>query len=168
MQAASRQAFVGIGANLGDRATTLAAAAGRLKAQPMISSLEASSVYETEPIGEVNQPLFLNQVLGIETSLTPELLLRTLMAIEHEFGRTRTEKWGPRTLDLDLLAYEGETRDSAELQLPHPRMFSRAFVVVPLRELLQQPRFQIPAWDSLRVRLSEPIATQGVRCFQSR
>lgn len=151
---AVRQALVGAGANLGDRAATLRAAIERLRAWPGVSAVESSSIYETEPVGVVNQPKFLNLVLGIEAALTPEELLSALQAIEQEFGRVRGERWGPRTLDLDLLAFEGETRATPELQLPHPRMFERGFVTVPLRELLQRTGFRGPAWSALRERLA--------------
>ena len=166
MENAPRQALIGVGANLGDRAATLAAAAARIQALPEISKLETSSMYETEPVGDLDQPRFLNQVFGVETTLTPELLLRALMTIEQEFGRVRVQRWGPRTLDLDLLAYEAEVRDSAELQVPHPRMFSRAFVIVPLRELIQRETFRIHAWDELRERLAAPCDERGVHRFQ--
>jgi 2-amino-4-hydroxy-6-hydroxymethyldihydropteridine diphosphokinase len=104
-------------------------------------------------VGRTDQPKFLNLVAGIETTLTPEELLTTLQKIEHAFGRKRVERWGPRTLDLDLLVYESEKRDTPELTLPHPRMLERAFVTVPLREVLQRPRFQGGQWTVLRERL---------------
>jgi 2-amino-4-hydroxy-6-hydroxymethyldihydropteridine diphosphokinase len=131
-----RQAFIGAGANLGDRGATLAAAIASLRRVPGIAVVESSSIYETAPQGLIDQPMFLNLVLGIETSLTPEELLQTLLEIEREFGRARTERWGPRTLDLDLLLFAGEERASSELTLPHPRLFERTFVTVPLREIL--------------------------------
>ncbi len=148
-----RQAFVGAGSNLGDRAAVLQAASERLRVEPGICFLESSAVRETAPVGVVDQPMFLNLVLGIETTLGPEELLAALLAIEQEFGRVRRERWGPRTLDLDLLAFEGETRSTASLQLPHPRLEEREFVTVPLRELLGRPRFRRRCWDALRRRL---------------
>jgi 2-amino-4-hydroxy-6-hydroxymethyldihydropteridine diphosphokinase len=166
MAAASRQAFVGAGANLGDRAATLHGALERLRAWPGVRRLEASSVFETVPVGVTKQPMFLNLVAGIDTTLTPEELMEALRAIEREFGRVRREKWGPRTLDLDLLAYEGEVRATTELQLPHPRMLERGFVTVPLRELLQHPGFKQPAWAALREQLAGlPAAEAGVKPF---
>ncbi len=144
-----RQAFIGAGANLGDRAAALAGAIERLRATPGISAVESSSIRETLPIGVTEQPLFLNLVIGIETILTPEALLNVLFEIERDFGRERRERWGPRTLDLDLLVYEGEIRDTPALQLPHPRMFEREFVTVPLRELLVRPRFSRGCWKPL-------------------
>lgn len=163
---APRQAFIGAGSNLGDRAATLRAAVERLGTEPAITAVETSSVYETDPVGLVNQPLFLNLVIGLETTLTPEQLLETLLRIEHEFGRVRVERWGPRTLDLDLLAFEGEERASTTLQLPHPRMLDRRFVTVPLLELLHRPRFQHRYWDKLRTTLAAPKGEGQVRCIR--
>jgi 2-amino-4-hydroxy-6-hydroxymethyldihydropteridine diphosphokinase len=161
----ARQAFVGAGANLGDRATTLTKAIARLRLSRGIEALETSSLYETKPVGAVDQPMFLNLVVGVETALSPEDLLRVLQTIEHEFGRTREVRWGPRTLDMDLLSFEGETRAGAELQLPHPRMLDRAFVTVPLRELLARSRFQRQCWDALREQLGAPKSVDGIELF---
>ena len=165
MSAPVKQAFVGAGSNMGDRAATLISAVEKLRTSPGIASLESSSVYETEPVGMVNQPKFLNLVVGVETVLTPEDLLKRLQAIEQEFGRVRTERWGPRTLDLDLLLFEGETRVSEFLQLPHPRMLERGFVTVPLGELLTRPHFQKAHWHVLREKLAAQPKREGVRLF---
>ncbi|MFI5335353.1 MAG: 2-amino-4-hydroxy-6-hydroxymethyldihydropteridine diphosphokinase [Opitutales bacterium] len=146
-----RQAFIGLGANLGDRAVTLRGAVGRLR--EALAAVEVSRVYETAPVGVTEQPSFLNLVAGVETALAPEDLLRLLLGIEAEFGRVRIQRWGPRTLDLDLLAYEGEVRATPLLELPHPRMLERTFVTVPLREVLQRPRFQRESWAGLRARI---------------
>lgn len=165
MDAVSRQALIGLGANLGDRAKTLRTAMARVRDAPGITNLVSSSLYETAPVGLTNQPLFLNAVVGVETTLTPEALLSELLKVETEFGRVRVERWGPRTLDLDLLAFESEERSTDDLQLPHPRMFERAFVLVPLLELLRKETFRNPAWNGLRARLAAPISTAGVRLF---
>ncbi|MEX2044334.1 MAG: 2-amino-4-hydroxy-6-hydroxymethyldihydropteridine diphosphokinase, partial [Opitutus sp.] len=145
---------VGAGANLGDRLAILRGAMERLRASPDTTALEASPVYETDPVGVTDQPRFLNMVLGIETTLEPEALLAALLEIERQFGRVRALHWGPRTLDLDLLAFEDETRATPFLHLPHPRMLEREFVTVPLRELLGHPRFVRPCWDSFRRQLA--------------
>jgi 2-amino-4-hydroxy-6-hydroxymethyldihydropteridine diphosphokinase len=113
----------------------------------------------------MDQPAFLNAVAGIETTLSPEELLAALQEIEHRFGRTRTVRWGPRTLDLDLLAYEGERRTTDGLTLPHPRMLERAFVTVPLADVLRLARFARPAWESLRAALPAAEAAAEVRVF---
>ena len=161
----SRQALVGMGANLGDRLATLTTALERLRARPEVDVVEISSVYETDPVGEIKQPRFLNLVAGLETILSPEELLEGLLDTERQLGRVRDVRWGPRTLDLDLLAYEGETRATSTLTLPHPRMLERSFVIIPLRELLNYPRFQIEAWKELRRHIAAPISTTGVRRF---
>jgi 2-amino-4-hydroxy-6-hydroxymethyldihydropteridine diphosphokinase len=161
-----RQALIGLGSNLGDRAATLAAAIARLR--DAADYLEASSLYETEPVGVTDQPRFLNQVAGIETALAPEALLVALQQIEQAFGRERTLRWGPRTLDLDLLAYEGERRDSATLTLPHPRLLERAFVTVPLLEVLGRERFLRPGWDALRQQAERAaVDATGVQVFRA-
>lgn len=163
----SRQAFVGLGANLGDRRATLARALDRLRAQPGINAVIASSLYETDPVGLTDQPVFLNQVTGVETTLSPEALLGVLLGIERDFGRVRVQRWGPRTLDLDLLAFEGETRATAELQLPHPRMLERGFVTVPLSELLARPHFERDTWAELRRELAGRETHPGVRACEA-
>ena len=160
-----RQALVGVGANLGDRLATLAAVLQRLAARRGVSAVESSPVYETDPVGEIEQPKFLNIVAGLETTLSPEELLDALLETEREFGRIRQARWGPRTLDLDLLAYEKETRATSSLTLPHPRMLERGFVIIPLRELLNRPRFQIEAWDELRRQIALPISAAGISLF---
>lgn len=144
-----RQALIGAGANLGDRRATLVAALDLLRQTPGIGETTCSSWYETAPVGGVDQPSFLNRVINIETTLSPEALLEVLQTIETRFGRVRTVRWGPRTLDLDLLAFEGETRATERLQLPHPRMLERSFVMVPLSELLAEPALS-DHWDELR------------------
>ncbi len=166
-----RQAFVGAGANLGDRLATLDAALVRLRETAGIETVTSSTVFETDPLGVTDQPLFLNLVAGIETSLSPEELLAVLQHIEQAFGRVRTQRWGPRTLDLDLLVFEGETRATSTLQLPHPRMFERAFVLVPLRDLLERPAFRArPLLNSLRTGIEQAVlpAHQSVRVFKLR
>ena len=161
----AQQAFIGVGANLGDRWATMRRAMAALAREPGIKAVEASAVYETAPVGVVDQPEFLNLVLGVETTLTPEELLAVLHKLEKAAGRQRERevRWGPRTLDLDLLLYEGETRAGPELTLPHPRMWERAFVTVPLRELLtRMPWFDRPEWTKARARLAAAPLTTGV------
>ncbi|OAM88835.1 2-amino-4-hydroxy-6-hydroxymethyldihydropteridine diphosphokinase [Termitidicoccus mucosus] len=136
---ATRQAFISAGSNLGDRAETLRAAMAVLARTPGIARAESSPIYKTAPVDVLDQPAFLNLAAGIETTLAPEALLSRLQEIESQFGRARnpSRPRGPRTLDLDLLLYEGETRSTPQLILPHPRMWRRAFVLVPLRELVE-------------------------------
>lgn len=164
-----RSALIGLGANLGDRQATLTAAVAKLRRHPCISELKASSLYETEPVGFLDQPKFLNAVVAVKTSLDPEALLQLLMQIESEFGRERRERWGPRTLDLDLLDFAGEQRNSASLTLPHPRMLERAFVTLPLQELLNTITDSSGLdWHKLRERLAGSTPeTHDVRWFAS-
>jgi 2-amino-4-hydroxy-6-hydroxymethyldihydropteridine diphosphokinase len=161
MKAEVRQAFVGVGANLGDRGATIVRALQRLAATPGITHVEVSTAHETEPVGILDQPKFLNLVAGLETTLAPEAVMTTLLNIEREFGRVRDVRWGPRTLDLDLLAFEGETRAGEFLRLPHPLMLEREFVTVPLRELLARPRFRRPCWGELERELMRLPAPRG-------
>ena len=161
-----KQAFIGVGANLGDRWATIRRALAALAAEAGLATLEASAVYETEPVGVRDQPAFLNLVAGVETTLTPEELLAVLQRLEAAAGRRRDRevRWGPRPLDLDLLLYEGEQRPGPELILPHPRMWDRAFVRVPLRDLLARAtRFDRPAWAGVHRRLAELSDATGVK-----
>lgn len=157
------QAFVGVGANLGDRWGTMRSALDRMRQTAGIDAMELSPVFESDPVGVLAQPLFLNLVAGVETSLTPEQLLQRLLEIEQQFGRQRVVRWGPRTIDLDLLLYADETRRGPQLELPHPRMFERAFVVEPLRALLHAPRFRNETWAGLREQLAALPPGLGLR-----
>lgn len=159
------QAFVGLGANLGDRWATIQRAIDRLRQTPGVALVECSPVFETDPVGILDQPLFLNLVAGLETTLTPEELLARLQQIELELGRERTVRWGPRTIDLDLLLYAGEIRRGPELELPHPRMFERVFVMEPLRLLLLAPRFRNDTWAGTRERLMTLPRDPGLRLW---
>lgn len=130
----ARRAFLGLGSNLGDRESTLAAARARLRAGGF-EIRRASALYWTEPVGGPPQEWFLNQVLEGATALSPEQLLELALQAEREQGRVRRERDGPRTLDVDLLLYDGERRSSPGLELPHPRLHERRFVLVPLCEI---------------------------------
>ncbi len=131
----ARRAYLSLGSNLGDRAALLREAVRRLNALPGTRVVVASSVLETPPWGKTDQPAFLNQAVAVETTLTPEALLAAARRIEDALGRQRVEKWGPRTLDIDLLVYEGEMRDTPTLSLPHPYLTQRRFVLQPLAEI---------------------------------
>jgi len=126
------RAVIGIGSNLGDRAATLREAIERVKA---IARVERTSrVYETEPVGPP-QPHYLNAAIAIETDLAPRALMDALLAIEHAMGRVRVERWGPRTIDLDVLWIDGVTCDDAGLTVPHARLEERAFALLPLLDV---------------------------------
>ncbi len=128
-------AYVGIGSNLGDRLENLWEAVRQLARTRGVRFLRSSSVYETSPVGGPKQDDFLNAVVEISTELEPHALLEALQRIENDLGRVRAERFGPRTIDLDLLLYGDEAIDDPDLIVPHPRMRDRAFVVVPLMEL---------------------------------
>jgi 2-amino-4-hydroxy-6-hydroxymethyldihydropteridine diphosphokinase len=129
-------AYVGLGANLGDREGTIRAALDALGEQDGIDVVAVSSLRETEPVGVGPQPPFLNGAAALETTLTARELLDRLLATEQRFGRTRTPgEHGPRTLDLDLLLFGTARIDEPGLTVPHPRLHERAFVLEPLAEL---------------------------------
>ena len=132
-------AFVGLGGNLGDAAATLREAFTTLGRLPGTRLLRGSRLYRTPAWGVTAQPDFVNAVAMIETSLLPTVLLQELLRIERDAGRDRladgSDRWGPRTLDLDLLLYGDEVIDTAGLSVPHPHMHERAFVLVPLLEI---------------------------------
>lgn len=133
-------AFIAIGTNLGDRDAHIAFARERLQKLPRTKLLRLSSVRETEPVGPVQQDPFLNAVAEVDTQLDPLELLQRLKDIEHRAGRIRSVRWGPRTLDLDLLLYGDRVIQSPQLTLPHPHMHERRFVLEPLAELAPQTR----------------------------
>ena len=129
------RAFIGLGSNLGDREANLRQALEYLAQSPETTVVRASSLYDTEPVGVEDQPHFLNAVAQIDTQLTPRQLLWNLMLVERRLGRVRAQRWGPRTIDLDLLLYEDEVLQEEDLELPHPELAKRSFVLVPLVEL---------------------------------
>lgn len=129
------RAYLSLGANLGDRAATLHTAVRQLAQLPHTRLVAASSLLETAPWGNTAQPDFLNMAVELSTALSPEALLAGLHAIEDSLGRQRAEHWGPRTIDIDLLLYEGEYRDTPALRLPHPALTQRRFVLEPLAEI---------------------------------
>ncbi|WP_409343918.1 2-amino-4-hydroxy-6-hydroxymethyldihydropteridine diphosphokinase [Paenibacillus sp. MBLB4367] len=130
-------AFIGLGSNLGDRERYLLDAVRMLDEHPHIRVVRQSFLYETDPVGYVDQPAFLNAVAAVQTELPAGELLGVMQNIERELGRTRDIRFGPRTVDLDLLLFGNETRTEPELILPHPRMLERAFVLVPLLDVLE-------------------------------
>ena len=156
-------AYVGLGANLGDRVTTLQRAVELLARRPEVWVLRASRVYDTDPVGGPPQPRFLNAVVELDTDLSPRELLGVCQEIEGALGRERRERWGPRRIDVDVLTYGEEAIEEPELTLPHPRMHERAFVLVPLLELDADP--PLPhGRRAAGLRLS-PELLGGVRVF---
>ncbi|WP_394697253.1 2-amino-4-hydroxy-6-hydroxymethyldihydropteridine diphosphokinase [Pseudoxanthomonas japonensis] len=144
------QACIGLGANLGDAADTLRKAVEALDHREGITVREVSRFYRTPAWGREDQPDFINAVALLETSLTPRALLERLLAVETEFGRHRPdgERWGPRTLDLDLLLYGDAVIDEPGLRVPHPHLHERAFALVPLLDVL--PEARIPGYGAAR------------------
>jgi len=131
-------AYLGLGSNLGTRARNLSAARRRLR-QTGVRILRQSHVIESEPWGVPDQPRFLNQVIEVDWAGTPRRLLRAAKAVEREGGRQRTRRWGPRVIDVDILLFGDERVDEPGLQIPHPRLMERDFVLTPLRELGVRP-----------------------------
>ena len=131
-------AYVGLGANLGDREAMLRAALSSLGDMPTMEVRRVSSLYETAAVGVTEQPDFLNAVAEIGTSLPAMALLDALLNLENLLGRKRTFRWGPRVIDLDLLLYGNEQIALPGLTVPHPRLRERAFVLVPLAEIAPQ------------------------------
>ena len=142
------RAYIGLGSNLGDREATIRAALAALPGVVAVSELR-----ETAPVGVVDQPPFLNGAAALETELTPRELLDALLAVEQGLGRERRERWGPRTIDLDLLLYGDETIDEPGLDVPHPRLHERRFALEPLAEL--EPELVIPGRGSVKDLLAE-------------
>ena len=137
------QVFIGVGSNLGDRKATIEGAVEVLNRHDKIEVVKVSTLIETEPVGYVDQPKFINGVIQLETTLLPEDLLEVCLAVEQQFGRVRNPKMknGPRTLDLDILFYGETTVNTERLTIPHPRLKERDFVLEPLKELSCQRSF---------------------------
>ncbi|MEQ9357116.1 2-amino-4-hydroxy-6-hydroxymethyldihydropteridine diphosphokinase [Coleofasciculus sp. F4-SAH-05] len=130
----SQPSAIALGSNLGDSRAILEAAIVMLAKTPDITVTSQSSWYQTAPVGPP-QPDYLNGCVILDVQLTPHDVLQTLISIEKQFGRERGERWGPRTLDLDILLFDNLIIDTPTLQIPHPRMTERAFVLVPLAEI---------------------------------
>jgi len=132
--------FLGLGSNLGDRESTLQSAVAALGHAPNVMVRRVSRFIETPPHGGPPQPDYLNGAVEIQTELAPRQVLELLTAIEQRLGRVRAERWGPRTLDLDLLLYDHEVINEPGLRIPHPRMHERSFVLQPLAEIAPDAR----------------------------
>ena len=150
MTVSRARAYIGLGSNLGDREATLREALRRLGAVDGIAVVAVSSFRETDPVGKVDQPRFVNAAAELQTSLRPHDLLNRLLEVERALGRDRAreERWGTRTVDLDLLLYGDETVEEPGLEVPHPRLAERAFVLEPLLEL--DPELRLPNGRPLR------------------
>jgi 2-amino-4-hydroxy-6-hydroxymethyldihydropteridine diphosphokinase len=147
------RAYIGLGANLGDRETAIRRAVELLGAEDGIAVAAVSTVRETDPVGFADQPRFLNAAAAVDTELPPRELLERLLSIERRLGRTRGgPRFGPRTIDLDLLVYGDAVLDEPGLTVPHPRLHERAFALEPLVEL--DPELSIPFQGRVRTLLA--------------
>jgi 2-amino-4-hydroxy-6-hydroxymethyldihydropteridine diphosphokinase len=147
-------AYIGLGSNLADPASQLKSARTAIRALKGMHELAFSSLYASVPMGPQDQPDYFNAVIAVETTLLPMVLLRALQTIENAQGRIRkTERWGPRTLDLDILLYNDQTIDLADLTVPHSGITERAFVLYPLFEIA--PDLQVPGHGALADLLSQ-------------
>jgi len=140
--------YLSIGSNMGNKEYYLNGAVESLRKNPDITVTNVSSYYETEPFGVQDQPKFLNGVVEIETSLTPPELLRFIQDVEKKFDRVRIKRWGPRTLDIDILLYDNLKISEPDLTIPHPYLEKRAFVLVPLAEL--NPNMVLPSGRNIK------------------
>lgn len=155
-----RRAAIGLGSNQGDRLAMLQRAVDKLADTEAVVVVAVSPVFETDPVGGPDQPDYLNAVVVVETALLPRALLERALEVEQEHGRVRTQRWGPRTIDIDLLSIAGVAVDEPDLKLPHPRAHERAFVLVPWAAV--DPGAFLPEGGKVRV-LAEAIDRRGVR-----
>ena len=159
------RALIGLGSNVGDRLQFLQRAVKHLGETIGIQVRDVSSVYETEPVGPAAQAWFLNAVVAVDTSLNPVTLLQQTQAIERALGRETTYHWGPRTIDLDILLYGDIQVNTATLTIPHAELCQRAFVMIPLLELV--PGLVLPDGTEVSACLSRLMPPQQVRLFAS-
>ncbi|MDQ0430893.1 2-amino-4-hydroxy-6-hydroxymethyldihydropteridine diphosphokinase [Planomicrobium stackebrandtii] len=149
------QSYLSLGSNMGDRFEMLRQAVSQLADHPAITVTRISSLYETDPVGFTDQEPFLNMVVQLETELDAFGLLDVCQEVEQNLNRKRLIRWGPRTIDLDILLYNQEILKTERLIVPHPRMYERAFVVIPLLEV--NPNLEVP----------DVLETSGVRLWKS-
>jgi 2-amino-4-hydroxy-6-hydroxymethyldihydropteridine diphosphokinase len=158
------KAYLSTGSNLGDRQARLETAQQTLHAWPGITVTRVSPIYETEPWGYLDQPLFLNQVVEIETEIPPEELLPVMKKIEKEMGRTPNFKNGPRVIDIDIILYGDWVIEREGLSIPHANIALRAFVLVPLADLI--PDFVHPVLKKTIRQMEEEIDCSGIRLYE--
>lgn len=149
--------YLGLGSNVGDRCRHLHEAVLLLQRHYDIEIEDTSSIYETDPVGYTEQDKFLNLVIKISTNLKPHELLQIMQNIERHLGRTREIHWGPRTIDLDILLYNQENIETESLVVPHPRMFERAFVLIPLLEAYDELSYRISPSQLEEMRRQEGV-----------
>lgn len=153
------KAYLGLGSNIGDKKQHIDQAIDLLSKHQEITVVKISSYYETDPVGYLDQDVFLNIVVEINTSLEPFMLLEYCNKVEEILKRERIIRWGPRTIDIDILLYEGITLKEEKLMIPHPRMKERAFVIVPLYEIAKDVII-----DNLTIdEIIKNLNTEGIR-----
>ena len=158
-------AFIALGSNIGNRYDNITSAIKLLTSHPDIKLVNYSSIYETDPVGYEDQDLFLNMVIEIQTVLSAMELLDICLKTELDLGRKRKIRWGPRTIDLDILTFNQENIETEKLTVPHPRMVERAFVMAPLVEI--NPDHRIPGVEKpLNLLLNELPDKEGVRIWK--
>jgi len=161
------QAYIALGSNMGDRFEYLKKAIFLLNSHEEIRVVNTSSIYETDPVGYTDQEQFLNMAVQVSTSLKPNELLDECLKIEEQLGRKREVRWGPRTLDLDILLYNQENIETEKLTIPHPRMSERAFVILPLLEM--DPNLMLPTMEEpLDSCLQSIPDKEGVRIWKQK
>ena len=158
-------AFLGLGSNVGDRLSALQSAVDLVHARPGVRVDAVSSVYETEPVGGPAQDPYLNLAVRIATRRSPKRLLAGCQAVEQALGRVRTVRWGPRTIDIDVLLYEQRVVATRRLEIPHPRLTERAFVLIPLIEVA--PGATLPDGRSLATALAALAPVEGIHLVGS-
>jgi len=160
-----RQANLGLGGNIGDPATNMAAALKLMDVRPDCRIVTVSRLFRTPPWGKTDQDWFFNACALIETTLEPDALLDLCLGLEKEMNRVRIERWGPRTLDIDILTYEGVTSDAERLLLPHPRIAERAFVLIPLCDYAPETVIGMQSARDLLTKVDaggiEPVSEDG-------
>jgi 2-amino-4-hydroxy-6-hydroxymethyldihydropteridine diphosphokinase len=165
-QAVKELAYIGLGSNIEDREFYLAEAIRLLQEIPDIQIKRCSSIYETDPVGYTEQAAFLNMVIKVETGLKPSELFSHMLSVEQQLGRVRDIRFGPRTIDLDLLLFGQHQLDQPELLVPHPRMAERAFVLIPLLEIADED--SIPDMDILRHNVTVLAGKEGVKQWNTK
>ncbi len=153
------KAYLGLGSNIGNKKENIKNALDLLESHKEIQVINVSSYYETDPVGYVDQDCFLNIVVAIETNLKPKALLSYCNEIENELKRIRKIRWGPRTIDVDILLYENFLSQDESLTIPHPRMCERSFVMIPLYEIAKD----ITLFDEDIGSIVEKLGQEGIR-----
>ncbi|WP_048601103.1 2-amino-4-hydroxy-6-hydroxymethyldihydropteridine diphosphokinase [Rubeoparvulum massiliense] len=162
-------AYVALGSNIDNREIHLEEAIEHLVMNPHVSLVETSAIYETDPVGVLDQSAFLNMAIHIKTTLSAQQLLHEMQMIEDKLGRERTVHWGPRTIDLDLLMYGEEEIEEENLIVPHPRMAERLFVLIPLADIgesLQIPGIQQTVKERIDHCLAQGCKKDSVRLYR--